>query len=46
MLQVSAHPAAAEAGAAPGELSDCWVLTVGFGALGDLGRTKRFSLRK
>lgn len=42
---MSAHPGCAEAGPAPGELSDYLVLTVGFGVHGDLGRTERLSLR-
>lgn len=42
---MSAHPGCAEAAPAPGELSDYLLLTVCFGVHGDLGRTKRISLR-
>lgn len=42
---VPAHPGAAEAGPAPGELSDYLLLTAGFAVPGDLGRGERLSLR-
>lgn len=42
---MSAHSGGAEAGPAPGELSDYLLLTVGLGVRGDLGKTERPSLR-